>query len=110
MRSNPDGWFNAPQETRQAYEEALERLNAPRSDPEASGPILGSPAYREAVRSSDAKRRGEIEAAMREGNGSRYWGDPTMRREYSDILTRQTAPPAPLYSEPEPAEPTEASA
>lgn len=46
------------------------------------------------MRNHDAKRRGEIEAATREDNGHRYWNDPAMQREYGEILSRQTAPPA----------------
>jgi hypothetical protein len=89
---------------RTEYENALQRLQAPRLPPEASGPVFDDPAYRMAVRSADAKRRGEIEAAMREDGGRRYWNDPAMQREYNGVLTRQTAPPA--MPAPEQAAPT----
>ena len=36
--------------------------------------------------------RGEIETAMREGNGSKYWADVSMQREYGEILSRQAGP------------------
>jgi hypothetical protein len=53
--------------------------------------------------------RGEIETAMREGNGSKYWADVSMQREYGEILSRQ-AGPGPTAPAPNSASPPDAAA
>jgi hypothetical protein len=105
MRGDVDGYFKSAH-AQQEYGKALERLSVPPRDPELDGPILGSPAYREAVRDHDTKRRGEIEAAMREGNGSRYCCLARRWRGWVDLaaedfailaLHRSVRPHSPLF-------------
>jgi hypothetical protein len=58
---------------------------------------------------SSHRRRGEIETAMREGNGSKYWADASMQREYGEILSRQ-AGPGPTAPAPDSASPLDPAA
>jgi hypothetical protein len=82
MRDDPDGYARNP-DAQTAYAEALARLNTPAVP-------NGTMVYN----SNDSGRRAEIEALMREDGGRKYWNDQAVRREYSQILQRQTTPAA----------------